>query len=406
MVKDSARKKAARAYAQATGVPYTTAARRTSCNGSELSTADVYTALMEALQAAGWPVESETFPENVEYRGYAGPARLTVGRAYQVYSFGLDDPDPDDGDRLDLSQPPRVEMGAPLIEEGFEVHSEVNGDRPVAEMLAEMVRMVTDGRARAVAELADHRACAICGDLYPAEHLLAAAGSDRLLLCPACAFDGDVFQTVGHASALLAYQLDRLVAEDLAIPAGWAGPAALLACAAAPGFGARLHKVWRQAGTLFDPADRWSHPEQIWVWLPPVGRPAPLDRFGPGARLGALVTALDEHLPGLRQRARERDAEDWRQAGLSDDQPVPDRFLDQVWPAVVAYAIGLYTQAVERPTCRPPLQHLLGSFDTLRDHLDLVDSPLDYDDVEPTLHVGIEVLTETLWPHDSRAATS
>ena len=39
---------------------------------------------MQALQAAGWPVEYETFPENVEYRGYAGPARLTVGRADQV----------------------------------------------------------------------------------------------------------------------------------------------------------------------------------------------------------------------------------------------------------------------------------------------------------------------------------
>jgi hypothetical protein len=124
------------------------------------------------------------------------------------------------------------------------------------------------------------------------------------------------------------------------MPAGWTGIAALLACMAPAGFGDRLERWWREAGTLFVPADYWSHPELLWVWLPSGERPAPLDRFGPGARLGALVAALDELMPDLRQRVRDRQAENWREAGAADDEPVPDRFVDAVRPAAVAYAIA------------------------------------------------------------------
>ena len=134
------------------------------------------------------------------------------------------------------------------------------------------------------------------------------------------------------------------------------------------------------------------------MWLPPGDRPAPLDKFGPGVRLGALVAALDEHWPDLRQRARDAEAENWREAGWSDDETPPGLFLDQMWPAAVAYAISLHTQAAERRTHRPPLQHLFGSFDSLRDHLALIDSPLDFDDIESTLGVGIETILEALWP--------
>jgi CRP-like cAMP-binding protein len=56
------------------------------------------------------------------------------------------------------------------------------------------------------------------------------------------------------------------------------------------------------------------------------------------------------------------------------------------------------SQAGERPAHRPPLQHLLGSFDSLRDHLTLIDSRLDFGDIESTLGVSIEAITETLWP--------
>jgi hypothetical protein len=399
MVTNSARKKAATAHAQAAGLPYTAAARHTDRGRDGTLTAiGVHTDLMQALQRAGWPTEYETIPENVQYRGYAGPARLTVGRADQVTSFGGDDPDPDDSARLDLAQPPRVEMAAPLLPTGFEAHSKISGDRPTGEVVAELARMLTDGRSRAIAQAANGAGCAVCGDAYPRTHLLAATGEEELPRCPVCAFDGDVFVTGAHATAYLTYQIDQLAATDLATPAGWAGPTALLGCAAPDGFGDRLHAMWRESGTLLIPSEQWSQPEQIWVWLPPTDRPAPLDRFGPGARLGALVAALDEQVPDLRQRARDMDAENWREAGLDDDEPVPDRFLDQIWPAAVAYAVSFCAQAVERAAHRPPLQHLLGSFDSLRDHLTLIDSPLDFDDIESTLGVGIDTITSELWP--------
>jgi len=398
MVKDSARKKAAKAYAEATAVSHAAAARLTArhrCGG--LSAAAVHTNLMRALQAAGWPVEHETFAENAQYRGYAGPARLFVGRANQVTVSGGDAPDPDDGTRLDLSQPPRVEMAAPLAPTGFEAHTQISGDRPIRELVAELDRMLTDGRARAVAKAANQARCAVCGDAYPRAHLLAAAGDEELPLCPVCAFDGDVHVADGHVTAYLTYQIDQLAATDLTMSAGWAGPVALLACAAPTGFDDRLRDLWRQAGTFLLPADYWSQPEQLWVWLPPGDRPAPLDRFGPGARLGALVAALDAHWPDLRRWARDAEAENWREAGWSDDEPAPGLFLDQMWPAAVAYAISMHTQAAERRAHRPPLEHLFGSFDSLRDHLALIESPFDFDDIESTLTVGIETIVEALW---------
>lgn len=403
MVKYSGRKKAARAYAQANGISYT-AARRTNQKGGLLSAFAVHTGLMEALEAAGWPVEYETFPEMVQYRGYAGPARLTIGRADQVRSFTGDDPDPDDGDMLDLSRPPMVDMACPLIPTRYEagIELELTGDRTVGELVAALARMVADGRGRALGQLADVTPCGVCEDLYPAGHLLAiAAGRAEVPLCPACAFDGDVFDIDDYAAASLAYQIDRLASEDLAMPAGWTGPAALLACPAPAGFGDQLERWWREAGTLFVPADYWSHPELLWVWLPPGERPAPLDRFGPGASLGALVAALDEHMPDLRQRVRDRQAENWREAGATDDEPVPDEFLEPVWPAAVAYAISMHTQALERPDQRLPLWHALDSIDTLQEHMDLTESPLDFDDVESTLEVGALVITEALWPAGS-----
>jgi hypothetical protein len=56
------------------------------------------------------------------------------------------------------------------------------------------------------------------------------------------------------------------------------------------------------------------------------------------------------------------------------------------------------TQALERPSRRPPLQHALDSIDTLREYMDPTESPLDFDDITSTLVVGVEILTESLWP--------
>jgi len=165
--------------------------------------------------------------------------------------------------RLDLSQPPMVEMAAPLAPTGFEAHTQISGDRPIREVIAELDRMLTDGRARAVAKATNQARCAVCGDAYPRAHLLAAAGDEALPLCPVCAFDGDVLVAIGHVTAYLTYQIDQLAATDLAMPAGWAGPVALLACAAPTGFEDRLRDLWRHAGTFLLPADYWSQPEQL-----------------------------------------------------------------------------------------------------------------------------------------------
>lgn len=403
VVEDRARTQAARAQVPAPGLSHPEAARHHDPHRDEAPTSiGVHTALMHGLQAAGWPVEYETIPENVQYRGYAGPARLTVGRAGQVTVFGTDDPDPDDADRLDVSQPPLVAMAAPLSPEGFEVHCETPGSRPIHQIIGELTRMLTEGRAHAVAQARNDARCTVCGDSYPAAHLLAAAGDERLPLCPVCAFDGDVFVTGNQATAYLAYQIDQLEATDLAMPAGWAGPTALLGYAAADGFADRLQTAWREAGTFFVPSPQWAQPELIWVWLPPGDRPVPLDRFGAGARLGALVSALDMQIPELRQRARDVHAENQRDAGIDDASH--GQLLEQMWPVAVAYAVSLQTQAVERVQHRAPLEHLLGSFDALRDHLTLVESALDFDDVESALSVGITVISEALWPRSLQPA--
>src|SRR2546421_7591510 len=108
MVKDSARKKAARAYAHQTGQSYTASARETAHPRADggVSAYQAHIELVKALRQAGWPVEYEDFPEHVEYRSYPGPARVTVGRADQVTSFGGDD-DPTPTTRRCLTYPAR-----------------------------------------------------------------------------------------------------------------------------------------------------------------------------------------------------------------------------------------------------------------------------------------------------------
>ncbi|MCW6004279.1 hypothetical protein K1W54_06745 [Micromonospora sp. CPCC 205371] len=59
-------------------------------------------------------------------------------------------PDRDVGSRLDLSRPPRVEIAAPLTPAGAEAYSEITSDLPAADVIAELNRMLIDGRARAM----------------------------------------------------------------------------------------------------------------------------------------------------------------------------------------------------------------------------------------------------------------
>jgi hypothetical protein len=249
----------------------------------------LHTDLVAALHHAGWPVEAERRPDVGEYYSYPGPAWLAVGRRDQFRPLAGDG-DPDDPLSVDLTRPPQIQVTAPLLDagDGYLVQATLEGDRPADELVAALGGLLADGRAEAVRTAADDRACLICGDRYPSQHLLAPTKGERLVVCPACVFDGDLVPA-GFTAALTG-QLDRLLATDLAAPAGWSAVAALLASAASPGLGGWLQERWRRYGVATLPSWWWSTPGDIWIWLPPVSaRPGPLQRFGPGARLEAVV---------------------------------------------------------------------------------------------------------------------
>jgi hypothetical protein len=67
-----------------------------------------------------------------------------------------------------------------------------------------------------------------------------------------------------------------------------------------------------------------------------------------------------------------------------------------IWPAVLAYVVAFTTQAVERPTHRGPLAHVVDSFATFADHLGQLGSSLDDLDIELTLSAGLEVVGDAL----------
>jgi hypothetical protein len=400
MTKDRARKRAIRAQMAETGESYMAAGRRLS-GSSEGGRAAVlarqlHADLVVALRRAGWPVEVEPRPQHGQYFLFPGPVWLSLGRAGPFDSFD-DDADPDDEYRVDLTRPLQLNVSAPYlaVDDVFRVEATLEGDRPADELVAALAGLLTDGRAEAVRAVTNDDACAICGDRYPTRHLLAPTENERLAVCPACAFDGDLLPAA--ITAAFAWQLDQLLGQDLAAPAGWSAVAALLVAAARPGLRGRLEAEWSAEGLEHVPAERWSSPGAGWIWLPPADhRPRCLERFGPGARLEAVVEAVDGAYPELRGRVRD----ELREVGLEasgGEEEGPDSFVESIWPAVIAYVVTLTTQAAERPSQRAPLTHVTYSFDTILDHLDQVDSSLDDDtDLKLTLGVGLEVVAAAL----------
>jgi hypothetical protein len=353
----------------------------------------LHTDLVAALRRAGWPVEAERRPDFGEYYSYPGPAWLAVGRRDQFRSLAGDE-DPDDALSVDLTRPPQIQVTAPQLAttDGFLVQATLEGDRPVDELVAAFAGLLADGRAEAVRTAPDDGACLICGDRYPSEHLLTPTKGERLAVCPACVFDGDLVRA-GFTAALTG-QLDRLLATDLAAPAGWSAVAALLACAARPRLGDRLQDEWRRYGVVTFPSWWWSTPGDIWIWLPPASsRPRALKRFGLGARLEAVVEAIDTAHPDLRQQVRDELHIVHAEAGVEDGS---DGFVEAIWPAVLAYVVAFTTQAAERPAHRAPLEHVVYSFDTFADHLGQLGSSLDDLDIQSTLGAGLEVAAAAL----------
>jgi hypothetical protein len=103
--------------------------------------------------------------------------------------------DPDDELHCDLETRPTNTGIIPLLDEG------TAQDFTIAPGSAEtMAQHFHDGlavaRARACRQAGNDARCAICGDPYPAAHLVRLGFNDPAALCPACPFDGDLLGRV------------------------------------------------------------------------------------------------------------------------------------------------------------------------------------------------------------------
>lgn len=371
-----------------------------------ITASGLHTVVVEAFRAAGWPVEAETSPESGRYLSYPGPITMAVGRdpadagGVGTVGGGPDDPgDPDDGAAFDISQPPVIRLAAPLVPErgDQEVETMLPGTAEPRQVVAAARNMVAAGRSRILKAGRNDTPCVVCGDPYPSDHLMGPAEPGRRSACPACVFDQDM--PWQGPVPVLALQLDRLRDRDLTVPAGWSAVTALLACLGGPEMCEAIERAWRTDGILYTPMEGWSGPDDIWIWLPERPICTALAEFGPGAPLTAVVRALDKAYPALRDRVRtelaDTDAEIAAEYG-EEDQPRPDRFVEAVWPALIAYVVTLLTQAAERPDQRPPLEHVSGSFDLLPDYMLEIGSDLNPDDVVSTLECGLELLPPLL----------
>ncbi len=397
MTRNRVQQRAIRERMASTGEPYTVARGHvaqpeagTDARGEPgpLLAADVRARLIAAFRAAGWPVSADASFDQGEYRCYAGPVTIRVRRDLPT---ALDVDDPDDPS-LDLHHPPTVEASAPLIETGPRaVELALDGALPATDLVCAIHDATGTARATAVAAVTDDDECRICGDPYPAAHLLDPSGDGDLPVCPACVFDGDLTQP--PVPGLLAYQLDELLDSDLAAPAGWAAVVALLACAAGPGLYERLRRLGRRAGTLYLPNAHWADPGQLWLWLPPAAhRPAALRGLDVGASLGAVTAAVEEAHPDLAARVNDELRASWLE---SHDGDAPERFTARIWPAVIAYVVTLAGQAADRPAYRPSW-HVVESFDALPDHLHQLGTDLDLDHLHATLSVGLDIVPDIL----------
>ncbi|AVZ71070.1 hypothetical protein SLUN_01185 [Streptomyces lunaelactis] len=352
-------------------------------------TADVHQRMLAAFRAAGWPATGETRPWDGVWHSKVGPASGTILRpGYQPGRTGSRDPD--DPDEADLQDVPEVSFCTGSQTRPVSVT--VPGTEEPAAMVQRLGAALADGRAREIALLVNDSACAICGDPYPARHLLRTPVAEQMRVCPACVFDGELLTTGSPVG--LALEFDLLAYKDLAVPAGWAAVMALLAIAGGPRFGDVLDEAFQRA--VWVPAAHWSDPGKLWIWLPPHSRPLALAGLGPGASLAAVVEAVDRAHPGLQDLYRTVVREEL----LEEGEKAEDYLVPQLWPAVIAYAVAFGTQALERPADRAPW-HVLESFEqgALGGHFAAMRSALDPDagpGVIYTLGLGALVVAKVL----------
>ena len=219
--------------------------------------------------------------EKAGYRGYAGPARITVGRAEQAVSVGGDDLDPDDGTRLDLSRSPKVEMAAPLS--------------------PTKIRGAHHDRRR------------------PAHRRVGSRGGS----------DAHRRTREGGSAGRQQGRAAPCAGTNTRAPICWMRPARIGYCPACA-FGNRLYEVWREAGMFHIPSKDWSQPELIGCGYRRARGPRRWNGSAQGRDWELSSQPLDEQLPDIRQRVRNVQAEYCREAGIYDDEPIPDRFLEAV----------------------------------------------------------------------------
>jgi hypothetical protein len=385
------RKKKLAVRAEADGGSHARAARVHASAPKVILTADVQSSLVRAFEAAGWPVESDGFPEGGTWTGWLGPVWSMLSRPGRWDS----EADPDDPDRYDLTAVPELTFITPRIpiNTGEAMVLQLPGTTPGAELVGKVSEELARARAAELGKLVNDANCSLCGDSYPSAHLLPPTESDRLLVCPFCVFDGDIF---GGHPLRLAYLIDELTDEDVAAPAGWAAVTALLACAGGAAFRERLEG----GGALRVPLPHWFDPDQVWVWLPPGDLPPALERLSPGTSLATLVNAVEKAHPDLRDRFRAELAATLEEDEDDGDGDGRDYLVEQLLPAAICYAVTAATQSRERPTSHSPWELLSDGFEegTLADHFDQIGSTLDADSLGPvfTLSIGVPLIAEAL----------
>ncbi|MFF3730936.1 hypothetical protein ACFYXM_11585 [Streptomyces sp. NPDC002476] len=343
---------------------------------------DYLKALVAEFRRLGWGAGDETDLEHFGLTAYAGPVAglsLSVGRADEADDGG-EERDPDDPGQCDLGKPLYLTAMCPAGNATVDDFEDGLGDCSTEPVRATARRLDTGLGATRLARVRgmEERStmpCPICGDRYPEHHLLGNSPSADPV-CPACVFDGD--QHYRTDLPYLAVQLDLLLHEDLSAPAGWDAVAAVLALTCGANLRARLDRALGERGGWPFVMERWGEPlTRSWIWLPPPADRHPMFRhLGAGANLAALVDAVDHHAPTARTEAKTL----CREADV--------RWRDALWPAAIAYAVALTTQACERDRHRTPY-HLVHS---LSDGLEQTMKPFAVTGDASNVESGLEEL--------------
>nr|WP_024126855.1 hypothetical protein [Streptomyces sp. F2]AHE39619.1 Hypothetical protein pFRL4_386 [Streptomyces sp. F2] len=349
---------------------------------SRMLARDYLQALVAELRLLGWGAghhepEVDCFGLTV----YAGPVAglsLSVGRADD--DADGDEHDPDDPGQSDLTKPLYLTSMCPsgnATVEDFEDGLADCSTEAVRVTARRMDSKLGKTRLHRVRGTEEHStaSCPICADRYPEHHLLKNSPS-AIPVCPACIFDGD--QAYRTDLPYLAVQLDRLLHDDLAAPAGWDAVAAVLALTCGPNLGTRLDRELKERGGWPIVMERWGEPlERSWIWLPPPAhRHEAFKHLGAGATLAALVDAVDRHDPTARAAAKAL----CRESGV--------RWRDALWPAAIAYAVAFTTQSHERDRHRTPF-HVVHS---LSDGLGQTMKPFAVTGDASNVEYGLEAL--------------